>query len=225
MIAMPVSGVVALDALGRTADVSTVEGLDRQLGQADALVSYLGDSTAVDQSPTLDSFGSGGPKSGDPVTIPTPTASTIADVLAAGSHIVELAQDQVVVRTKVGLARPDGFEIDLRRPIAHGLFDLTGGRLPAASDEVVVSSRLAARGFEPGASMTFSDGRRVRVVGTVESTTSRDTNLVVGLPGALKLGSTSPPTRRGCSCSDSSWRCRCSLRWSSGWQHDPGSRW
>jgi putative ABC transport system permease protein len=188
MIALPVLGVVALDVLGRTASVSLVEGLDRQMGHADAVVRYFGDTTPVDQSPTMDSFGSGPPADGKQVTLPTPTARTIADVLPAGSHVVELGEGDVVVRTKVGLARPGGFEIDLRQPIAQGLFKLTDGRLPATRDEVVVSARLAARGFQPGTMMTFSDGRRVHVVGLVESSTSRDPSLVVGMPGALRLG-------------------------------------
>jgi putative ABC transport system permease protein len=189
MIALPVLAVVSLDVLGRTADVTTVEGLDRQMGHADAVVRYLGDTTPVDQSPTMDSFGSGPPADGQQVTLPTPTARTIAEVLPPGSHVVELGEGDVVVRTKVGLARPGGFEIDLRQPIAHGLFKLTDGRLPTSRDEVVVSARLAARGFDPGATMTFSDGRKVHVVGLVESSTSRDPSLVVGLPGALQLGS------------------------------------
>jgi putative ABC transport system permease protein len=188
MIALPVLAVVSLDVLGRTADVTTVEGLDRQMGHADSLVSYYGDSSPVDQSPTMDSFGQGPPDDGQQVTLPTPTARTIADVLPPGSQVVELGEGDVVVRTKVGLARPGGFEIDLRQPIAQGLFKLTDGRLPTSRDEVVVSARLAARGFDPGATMTFSDGRKVHVVGLVESATSRDPSLVVGLPGTLQLG-------------------------------------
>jgi putative ABC transport system permease protein len=146
MIALPVLAVVALDVLGQTAQVTTVEGLDRQMGQADAVVRYLGDTSPVDQSPTMDAFGSGRPNDGQ-APLPTPTASTIADVLPAGSQVVELGEGDVVVRTKVGLARPGGFEIDLRQPIAQGLFKLTDGRLPATRDEVVVSARLAARGL------------------------------------------------------------------------------
>jgi putative ABC transport system permease protein len=187
MIALPVLAVVSLDVLGRTADVTTVEGLDRQMGHADAVVRYLGDTSPVDQSPTMNSFGSGPPDDGQQITLPTPTARTIAGVLPPGSHVVELGEGDVVVRTKVGLARPGGFEIDLRQPIAQGLFKLTDGRLPAARDEVVVSARLAARGFQPGATMTFSDGRKVHVVGLVESATARDPSLVVGMPGALQL--------------------------------------
>jgi putative ABC transport system permease protein len=186
MIALPVLAVVALDVLGQTAQVTTVEGLDRQMGHADAVVRYLGDSSPVDQSPTMDAFGSG-PAHDGRAALPTPTASTIADVLLAGSHVVELGEGDVIVRTKVGLARPGGFEIDLRQPIAQGLFQLTDGRLPATRDEVVVSARLAARGFEPGAMMAFSDGRKVHVVGLVESATARDPSLVVGMPGALRL--------------------------------------
>jgi putative ABC transport system permease protein len=195
MIALPVLAVVSLDVLGRTADVTTVEGLTRQMGHADALVSYYGDRSPVDQSPTMDSFGQGPPEDGQQATLPTPTARTIADVLPSGTQVVELSEGDVVVRTKVGLARPGGFEIDLRQPIAQGLFKLTDGRLPATRDEVAVSARLAARGFEPGATMTLSEGRKVHVVGLVESATSRDPNLVVGLPGALQLGGVAAPDK------------------------------
>lgn len=188
MIALPILAIVALDTLGRTAEVTTVEGLDRHLGHADALVTFQGQTEPVDQDPTMNTFGTLAPIEGaKPVTLPAPTARTIAGVLPAGSHVVELGQGDVTVETKVGLSRPGGFEIDLRRPVAQGLFDLTDGRLPRARDEVVISSRLAKRGFEPGALMTFAGGHRARVVGLVESTTSRDANAVVGLPGSLHL--------------------------------------
>ena len=51
MIGLPVLAVVGADVLGRTADVTTVEGLDRQMGHADAVVRWNGDRSPVDQSP------------------------------------------------------------------------------------------------------------------------------------------------------------------------------
>ena len=52
MIGLPVLAIVALDTLVRTADVSTVEGLDRQIGAADALVTSTASTGPVDQTRT-----------------------------------------------------------------------------------------------------------------------------------------------------------------------------
>jgi putative ABC transport system permease protein len=183
MIGLPVLAIVALDTLGRTSDVSVREGLPRQVGAADAVVRYQGDTTAMVQNPTLTSFGS----EPDAPQVARPTAATIRSVLGPRGRLVDFTQGQAVVRTKVGVAQPEAVEVDLRDPLAKGLFALTAGRLPRTTAEVVVTSRLASRGFPVGSELTLQTGGAKRVVGLVESSTLRDANAVVGLPGSIDL--------------------------------------
>ena len=73
MVALPVLGVVALDTLARTADVSTVEGLDRNLGTADAQVVYSGNAP-IKQAPDRAQLRLRG-RDPSVTTSPTPSAS------------------------------------------------------------------------------------------------------------------------------------------------------
>ena len=183
MIGLPVLAIVALDTLVRTASVSTVEGLDRQLGRSDALVTYDGSTAPVDQDPTLSNrMSTAGPAAG---ALPAPTAATVRSVLGPRSHLVEVVQGRVAVRTELGLARPLAVGVDLRDPAAAGLFDLRSGRLPRHEGEVVVSKRLEGRGFPVGSTLTLDAGPQLQVVGIAESTSTRGLSSVVGPVGQL----------------------------------------
>jgi putative ABC transport system permease protein len=183
MIVIPVLAVVGADVLGRTADVTTVEGLDRQLGSADAVVRWNGDQSPVDQSPTLDTYGT---RRNATSELPRPTARTITDALPA-AHIVTVDTGQVAVRTRAGVSRPEAMELDGRRRVTRGLLDLRSGRYPRTAGEVAVSARLAARGFDIGSTLRYDGGGRARVVGLVEPTTSTRAIFLLGLPGTLPL--------------------------------------
>jgi putative ABC transport system permease protein len=189
MIALPVLAVVGADVLVRTADVTTVEGLDRQLGQADAVVRWNGDLSPVIQSPTMDAVGT---RAGVTATLPEPSARTVSTVLPA-AHIVTVDTGQVAVRTRLGVSRPEAMELDGRRPVTRGLLDLRSGRYPRTAGEVAVSPRLAARGFDVGSTLRYSDGSRATVVGLVEPTNSTDANFLVGMPGTLPMEAADPP--------------------------------
>jgi putative ABC transport system permease protein len=188
MIGLPVLAIVALDTLVRTASVSTVEGLDRQIGASDALVTYDGSTSPVDQYPDLSSRGSS-----DGGTLPAPTAATVRSVLGPRTRLVELVERRVAVRTDLGLARPVAFGLDLRDPAAAGLFHLESGRLPRAEGEVVVSERLAGRGFPVGSVLTLDAGPRLDVVGIAESTTTRGLSTMVGPVGPLTSAALADP--------------------------------
>jgi putative ABC transport system permease protein len=183
MIGLPVLAIVALDTLGRTSDVSVREGLSRQIGAADAVVRYQGDATSVSQSPTLSSYGS----TASATKVTPPTSATIRTLLGGRGRIIDFTEGDAAVDTAVGVARPAAFELDLRDPMAKGIFRLTAGRLPRTTDEVAVTSRLADRGFRIGSDLTLQVGGTRRVVGLVESGSSMDANAAVGLPGSLQL--------------------------------------
>ena len=186
MVGLPVLAIVCLDTLARTQAVSPREGLTRQLGSADALVTYDGETGPVDQSPTLSARSSAGPAPGQP-PLPAPTTETLRRLLGPGTRVLEVRQGRTPVRTAVGEARPDTYALDLRDPMTRGLFDLRSGRFPRTADEVVVSDRLAGRGFPVGSTLTLGDGTTRHVVGTVESATTSGLSLLAGLPAAVGL--------------------------------------
>ncbi len=184
MVALPVMGVVALDTLYRTADVSTAEGVDRQLGSADALVEFEGFQGPVQQSPTAQTFGASGHGKA-----PLASAGAVRAALGPRARVLRRRDGDVQVRTAAGVAVPAAVEVDLSDPMTRGLFRLTSGRVPRTADEVVVSGRLAARGFPVGSRLPVRGVGARTVVGTVESADIRDALLVVGPPGALGLAS------------------------------------
>ena len=190
MVGLPVLAIVALDTLGRTSDVSVREGISRQIGAADAAVRFQGDTTALTQNPTLTSFG----PPADAPQVARPTTATVRRILGPGSRIIDFTQGPTALRTKVGVSQPDAVEVDLRDPMAAGLFQLTAGRLPRTTSEVVLTSRLANRGFPIGSDLTLNAGGTRRVVGLVESTSARNTSTLVGLPGSLGFLSPASPT-------------------------------
>jgi putative ABC transport system permease protein len=120
MIGLPVLAIVSLDTLGRTADVSVREGLNRRLGAADAWVNFQSGGGDVTQNPTMTSWGS----SGDQSKVTPPTTATLESILGPGSRVIDLTEGHVVVRTKVGIAQPGAVEVNLRDPMAKGLYSL-----------------------------------------------------------------------------------------------------
>jgi putative ABC transport system permease protein len=69
----------------------------------------------------------------------------------------------------------------------RGIQTLDSGRLPRANDEVVVSARLAARGFHAGSRLTLDDGSVRRVVGQIRWIDESSAMLVVGPPQSFGL--------------------------------------
>jgi putative ABC transport system permease protein len=185
MIALPVLAVVALDTLGRTADVTPREGLQRQLGSADALVTSDGDTFPVDQNADLSWIVARSEGS----RLPAPVTATVSAVLGAGSRVIPLAVGEIQVRRPGGLSRPVGVELDVRNPLTDGLYDIRTGRLPRTLDEVAVSVRFSHQGFTVGDRIALGDGRTRRIAGIVESTSILHQNTVLGLPGSLGVHS------------------------------------
>jgi putative ABC transport system permease protein len=181
MVALPVLGVVALDTLFRTSDVSAVEGLDRRLGSADALVVW-GNSSSIVQDPTDIAY-----TAASQDFVNTPPVRTLTRLLPHGSRVLHVERGTVVVRTTLGRSSPDAVEADLTDPLTRGLYTLQSGRVPSADDEVAVSSRLAARGFQPGSRLTLDDGTVRQVVGQIQWIDLSFASLVVGQPGSLGL--------------------------------------
>ncbi|MCZ4499261.1 MAG: transporter permease [Marmoricola sp.] len=197
MIALPVLGVTAADVLIQTQDVNSVESLDRRLGtEAAAKVIPVGDARTAPQTQSLDpEFGSTGQLDGAVSSLRIPTLRTVLATLGGSRPGLEMTLSYPSVETRKGRTGVFGTEIDLRDPLARGLFRLTSGRLPVNDREVVINRALRNRiagdtitlrgdpdGKEPDAQVAR------RVVGIAESTSYRSTELVAGPAGSLLSG-------------------------------------
>ncbi len=184
MIALPVLAVSAADVVYLTADVDSVESLDRRLGSADALVTAQDGITQVTQDFDPDEASSWG--SGDG-TGETTTLPAVRAVLGRDVPAIELLESQTRVDTERGLVTVGAVELEVSSQLADGLYRLASGRWPTGEDEVTVNGVLAAKGFTEGEPITIHGGRTLTVVGVAESTASRNYPRILGLPGALGL--------------------------------------
>ncbi|WP_107765969.1 FtsX-like permease family protein [Nocardioides terrigena] len=181
MIALPVLAVSAAAVVQATADVSGIEGADRRMGAAEARVRPVGG--AVFQSPDPEDYGAGGwgteGESAGPVPSYDAVTAVLGDVraitLREGWTEIPLGERRVSVNAR---------EVDLRDPLAAGLFTITAGRAAAAADEAVVNDVLVERGVALGDTVTVGD-RELEVVGSGVHATIRDTATVDVLPDAL----------------------------------------
>lgn len=189
MVLLPVTAVVALDTLLRTADVSLREGLPRDLGGAEARIDPLGGGP-VRQTPDGARFENGG------VPAPAVDVEALGDVLPAGSRLLTVRESaqQVLVRAQDGrTGRATLLGLDLRDPGTRGPYVVLDGRAPATAEEVAVTAPLARSGFDVGSRLVLPGGDERTVTGTVQYPLSYGTpRAVVGLPAAVGLAEREP---------------------------------
>jgi putative ABC transport system permease protein len=166
MVTFPVVAVVAADVAQATSSVSHVEGLSRQMGAAAAEIT-MGTGQPSDE-------GSGHHDK------PAPIAQIVGALGSGPRTAIRLRVGGLGVRTRLGVLYATATAVDGRSPLAKGLFRLTSGRLPSASDEVDVNNELVSQGYAIGDSITEADGTRLRIVGTAEDATSRTTPYLLG---------------------------------------------
>ena len=183
MIALPVLAVTAADIVINTADVNSVESLDRRLGAAQARVIVQAGINRVYQGADPDD--SAGSEDAPPTS--APTAVELRNALG-GRPMSPVRTGAVNLRTDKGVAHPDATEVDLRDPLTRGLFHLTIGRLPTAADEVVVNQALTAKGYAIGDQLDLGENNPgPTIVGVAEAASTRDYPVVAGPPGSLEL--------------------------------------
>lgn len=182
LIMLPVLAVTAAAVVIATSQISGSEVLSRRLGTADARITVEAHVGKVLQNFDPDQ---GTATGGDEDSHPPLTISGIEKVL--GHPVVAIAERtlEVGVVTPKGIARSEATEIDLRSPLARGLFRLTDGTLPRSPHEVVINRALADRGFRVGSDLTLRNGATRTVVGMVESTSFRGYPTLVGPLGSL----------------------------------------
>lgn len=195
MIALPVMGVSAADVIFQTQDVNSAESIDRRIGtEAEAQVTVSGSRVGPLEQARDPEVGYG--ESYEGRRHRPPSLAKVLQVLGGERRGIEMGRTYIEAQSDHGLAYAAVTEVDLRDPMAQGLYDLTSGRLPEAADEAVVNKALAGRGPGLGEPITVPaptpDGSAksvtLQVVGVVESTTYRTTEHLFTLPGSLGEG-------------------------------------
>lgn len=170
MIALPVLGVTTAVVASSTSNVSTVEGLDRTLGSAQALVTVDASSgLAIEQ----DAEGGNSSPVGEKPVADRVTAANLSEALG-GAPITPITTTDLDIRTKDGATNAEQIGVDLTDSLAAGTFRLVSGEVPTRAGEVAVNRALLDEGYVIGDPIRFRDGSTgPLIVGTVESTTSR----------------------------------------------------
>ena len=182
MIALPVLGVTAADVLIQTQDVSGTEALDRRLGSAAARVDVSRWAKDVVQGVDPDD----GMMAGGRLRGPLPDLDAVRQALGRDVRGIRwITNGYGQVATDGGAAEVELAVLDLRDPLADGIFRVEDGRPAEAADEVVVNRDLAGRGLGIGDPLELDGGRTYEIVGIGESTSYRDRPNVVGLDPSL----------------------------------------
>ncbi len=193
MIALPVMGVTAADVLIQTQDVSSAESLDRRLGTTAAAKVFSWGSPTSAQAQSVDPESGASGTTGSPI-LSALTLPKVLKTLGSDRRGIEVVHSYPMVQTDKGSVAAGATEIDVRDPLAQGLFRLTEGSWPKDASEVLVNRALAKRGPGSGERITItvpahdgSQGATVTktVVGTAESTSVRTSESVIALPGSL----------------------------------------
>lgn len=182
MIALPVLAVTAADVVIQTQEVDTVEALDRRLGAAEAQV-----SVPAEGRPMVQRFD---PYDGATTVGQKPNPPTPAEISAAlgGARLVEERVGSVSIATDKGIGFVEATEVDLRDPVADGLFDLTSGRLPETAGEVVVNEAVLESGYAVGDTLDLGGNKPApTIVGIADSTSLRTVPAAAGPIGSLGL--------------------------------------
>lgn len=185
MIALPVLAVTAADVVIATQDVSSVEGLERRMGSAEALL-----RVEYDGQPLVQKFdpNDGGATVGRGGDLTPPTEAELSAALG-GVPLVAMRNGQTRIRTQDGAATVEATEVDLRDPVTEGLFELTSGRWPVTAGEIVVNQALLDEGYLVGDRLEPADegGPDPLIVGVAESASTRTWAGAAGPTGSLGL--------------------------------------
>ncbi|KRA39046.1 MULTISPECIES: ABC transporter permease [unclassified Nocardioides] len=197
LICLPVLAVSAAAIVWRTADVSSVEGIDRRMGSAEALIetSYA-DKIVQTPDPESGGYGIPGEKVNEDEVLDIDDLAAVRDVVGRDRPVTVFGRDSLGFRTDKGIGDFEAFTTDLANPVTDGLFEPVSGEYPPGPGEVVVNQALADRGPGVGDSLTAvrkrMDGTeqefRLRIVGVAESAGSRGYPIAAALPGAFGKG-------------------------------------
>lgn len=176
MISLPVLAVSAAAVIIKTAEVSGLEGADRTLGAADALVLTEGSGEVVQVPDPSDNEWTfvGESDYENPAT-----ADDVRAVLGDDARLLPLTHGYSRARLGDRVIDFSTTGVDLTDPLSTGLFDLEAGHLPESAGEVVVSGAMLDKGFRIGDELDVA-GRTLVIVGSGRDATDRTMPVVLG---------------------------------------------
>jgi putative ABC transport system permease protein len=183
LIGLPVMALVFAVVSYDTFTLRPAERLERQLGAADALMTW--EYGGPVRQPLTELFG--GPV-GDPAPRTT-TAAELEAALPAGSRVLLTRNGTQTFRTAHGQGSVPTRELAYTDPVARGILRQLEGRAPANTDEVALTAPARERlGVGIGGTVSLADGSRTwRVVGVVEDPSSVRGQLMIFMPGTFPL--------------------------------------
>ncbi|MEV0424305.1 FtsX-like permease family protein [Streptosporangium canum] len=177
MIGLPVLAVTAVLTFGATEEIRPEERLTMDLGSADAKLTDARTTQPIRQDEAGRTWRQ---KERDR---PPRSRADMQALIGPGSRIIPMNQSVGEFWAGDGYAIAAVREVDLRDPMAGGMFPLVRGHYPQAADEVVVVASMKAA---VGETLRYSrDDVPKRVVGKVVRQPGRDGNTIIGLPGSM----------------------------------------
>lgn len=196
LICLPVVAVTAAAIVWRTQDVSSIEGIDRRMGSADALVEATASSRVSQAFDPEQGSGWFGDELDEPVGL-----GAVQQVLGEDRPAISFGRDAVEFQTEKGLGTLETIDTDLADPLSEGLVEPVAGEFPPGPGEVVVNQAVVDRGPGIGDTLTVvrktPDGEQtyeLEIVGIAENAWNTGHEFAAGPPGAF--GKSSDPTRR-----------------------------
>lgn len=180
MISLPVLAVSAAAIIIKTAEVSGVEGAQRQLGAADARIRTEGRGRIIQAPDPHQAWSSMGEIDHDN----PPTEDELRAVLGDEARFLPIVTGWTRVRLEDRVIEFSTTGVDLSDPMSQGLFDLESGHLPDSDGEVVVNDAMLDKGFEIGDELQVN-GSALRIVGVGRDASVRDRPVVLGSPDEL----------------------------------------
>ncbi|MEV6861035.1 FtsX-like permease family protein [Streptosporangium subroseum] len=182
MIGLPVLLLTAGLTWQATGDVTVKEGLNWNIGAADAHVSSRAFTKPLRQSADGSIL-----RGGRGAQHRQPTEQEVLTLFGPGSRAVPSRFASTGYQAVWGYRETGLREIDLRDPITKGMYELLSGRLPRAVGEVAASPGTELR---EGSTLTMrGTDAAVTVVGVVEPQREPESQEIVVLPGTAFNGS------------------------------------
>ncbi len=176
MIALPVLAVTAAAVVQATSEVDGVDAIERTMGSAQARVQPIGGVVLQTPDPIGGSWtttSAGPPLSAEDVSAVLGDRETLT--ITDGYAEVALGDRRI---------RTVPTEVDLRSPLAEGLFELRTGDLPAEPGQAVVNEAFAERGLAIGDTVEVLD-QEITVVGIGRDASWRGAPTLTALPGSF----------------------------------------
>jgi putative ABC transport system permease protein len=200
MVGLPVALVTCFASVYATNNVSDVESIPTRIGAAAAELQVLADGPVWQDPQMMQSEPVARDSDGSPVGV-APGDADSSETLQrlqqlTGGRIVDVPSAPTLIRTDRGRLQATAVTADVTSPLLHGLVSLRQGRLPNADDEVLVSRRLAERGFTVGSTIGLADGARTATVVGVGEVPYLGIPQTVVARAALQLGDGSDVSHR-----------------------------